>query len=168
MAGIEDIPAEARWKIVSIATNDMVFAYRMAFMEATKGAYEEELNEALDALWREAGERQAVVAKAFNFPRSNAREVAETFSAMSTLFLGPELQGSSEGVANDRAVVITNRCPMASRARKFGIEGESVQRYCRAYTTAAVESLNPDYEVQTMRGLCLGDPSCEMYIKRRS
>jgi predicted ArsR family transcriptional regulator len=168
MVDIEAIPAEARWKIGASATNDMVFAYRLAFMEATKGAYEEELNEALEALWRQAGERQAVIARAYNFPRDNARQVAEAFSTISRLFLGPELAGSSEPVADDRAVVITNRCPMVSRARKFGIEGRAVCRSCMAYTAAAVESLNPGYEVRTTRGLCMGDPFCEMHIRRRA
>lgn len=168
MVDINAIPAEARWKILAIASNDEAFATRRAFMEATGGAYEEELNEALRALWRQAGERQAVIARAFHLPRDNAAEVAETFSAISTLFLGPELAGNSEPVADDRAVIITNRCPMASRAQKFGVEGKDVCRNCRAYAAAAVESLNPGYEVQTTRGICMGDDACEMHIRRRA
>jgi predicted ArsR family transcriptional regulator len=168
MVDIDAIPAEARWKILASASNDMSFAYRLAFMAATKGAYEEELNKALDALWREAGEKQAVVARAFRYPRDSARDVAETFSAISTLFLGPELLGRAEPVAGDRAVIITDRCPMASRAQKFGIEGKDICRHCRVYGTAAVESLNPGYTVRTTRGICMGDEACEMHIEPRA
>ncbi len=168
MVDISAIPVEARWKIAASAMNDMIFGYRLTFMEATKGAYAEELDEGLEGLWRQAGRNQAVVAKAFNFPRGNAREVAETFVAISRLFLGPELGGGSiEGGDGDSAIVITKKCPMARRAQKFGVEGKAVCRSCRAYTTSAVESLNPDYQVHTTSGLCMGDDACEMHIKRR-
>ncbi len=165
---INDIPAEARWKIAASASNDAVFAYRMAFMTATKGAYEEELNEALEALWREAGKKQAVVARAFRYPRDNAHGVAETFSAISTLFMGPELLGRAEPVAGDRAVIITERCPMTSRAQKFGVEGRDISRHCTAYAIAAVESLNPGYTVRSTRRICMGDDACEMHIEPRA
>jgi predicted ArsR family transcriptional regulator len=168
MKDIDAIPPEARWKISAIASNDAVFAYRRAFMEATKGAYEEELNEALDALWREAGQKQAVVARAFNYPRDTAHEVAATFSAISTLFLGPELGGRTEPVAGDRAVIITDRCPMASRAQKFGVEGKDISRHCMAYATAAIASINPDYTVRNTRRMCLGDDACEMHVEPRA
>jgi hypothetical protein len=168
MVDIKAIPAEARWKILASASNDMVFGYLLAFREATKGAYEEGLNKAVALLWRQAGLKQAVVARAFNFPRNDAREVAEAFNTISRLFLGPELNGGGiESEEGDRAIVITSQCPMASRAKKFGIEGKDVCKSCNAYSAAAVESLNPDYEVLITRRLCMGDDGCEMHIVRR-
>ncbi|HDR72627.1 MAG TPA: hypothetical protein ENN85_01725 [Methanoculleus sp.] len=168
MVDIEDIPAEARWNIAARAANDMIFGYRRAFKEATKGAYEDELNEAIAALWGQAGKQQTVVADAFDLPRGTAPEVAETFVAISKLFLGPELAGGGvEPGEGDGAVIITTACPMASRAQQIGLDGRVVCNACRAYTTAAIESLNPDYDVRTARGICMGGDMCEMRIKRR-
>jgi hypothetical protein len=166
MVNIHDIPAEARWEMATRAADTLPMAYYAAFRSVTGGTYEKELEKALASVWSGAGEEQGAIARAFAIPVRNAKEIAEAFSTISVIFLGPELVGGIQE-EGDRAVLTTTQCPMVSRTSKFGLPGESVCRSCAAYCTSAVKSLNPAYALRNVKGMCLGDPICEMRIQKK-
>ncbi|MDT8358197.1 MAG: hypothetical protein RQ758_06805 [Methanomicrobiaceae archaeon] len=148
------------------AADTLPMAYHAAFRSVTGGKYEKELEGALASVWSKAGEEQGAIARAFAVPVRNAKEIAEAFTTFSVIFLGPELVGES-GEEGEGAVVTTTRCPMISSGSKFGVPGESMCRSCTAYCTSAVKSLNPAYALKHVKGMCIGDPHCEMRIRKK-
>jgi hypothetical protein len=168
MTGIGDIPVDVRWMIATRAANDLPFAYTATFRQVVGEMYEKELAGALRRVWEAAGSEQAVYARAFRMPVHSARAVAETFSTLSVLFLGPEMDNGSvtDGPGNS-AIVTLESCPMCIRAVQFGMEPRAVSGDCSAYCTGAVGSLNPAYQVRFTRRLCAGDGKCEIHVESR-
>lgn len=166
MTGIGDIPADVRWMIATRAANDLPFAYTATFRQVVGEMYEKELAGALRRVWEGAGAEQAVYARAFGLPVHSARAVAETFSTLSVLFLGPEMDNGSvtDGPGNS-AIVTLESCPMCSRAEQFGMDRRSVSGDCAAYCTGAVKSLNPGCSVRFTKRLCTGDGNCEIRVE---
>lgn len=166
MVNIHDIPAEARWEMAVRAANTLPHAYYAAFRTVTGGTYEKELEEALASVWAHAGEEQGAIARAFAIPVRNAKEIAEAFSTISVIFLGPELEGGIREEGESTVITIT-QCPMVAQASGFELPGESVCRNCAAYCTSAVKSLNPAYMLRNVKAMCLGDANCEMRIRKK-
>ena len=167
MVNIHDIPAEARWEMATRAADTLPMAYYAAFRSVTGGQYEKELEKALASVWANAGEEQGAIARAFAVPVRNAREIAEAFTTISVVFLGPELVGGPVTEQGESVTITTTKCPMVARASKFGIPGESIIRDCTSYCTSAVKSLNPAYALRHVKGMCIGDPICEMRIRKK-
>ncbi|NVO67284.1 hypothetical protein [Methanofollis tationis] len=165
MTKIEQIPAELRWNIATRAATAMPFAYHRAVMER----YGEGFEESIVAIWREAGKGQGALARGFAMPLKNAADVAEAYSTISTLLLGPELQGEVK-VAKDRdcADIVVTSCPMCSRASEMGMDPRACCADCRAYGESAVESLNPSYGIAHRSGICVGDAECRMRIEPKA
>jgi hypothetical protein len=169
MTGIGNIPADVRWMIATRAANDLPFAYTATFRQVVGEMYEKELAGALRTVWEAAGAEQAVYAQAFGLPVNSARAVAETFSTLSVLFLGPEMDnGIVTGGPGNSAVVTLDSCPMCSRAEKFGMDRRAVSGDCAAYCTGAVGSLNPGFSVRFTKRLCAGDGNCEIRVESRT
>jgi hypothetical protein len=169
MTGIGNIPADVRWMIATRAANDLPFAYTATFRQVVGEMYEKELAGALRTVWEAAGAEQAVYAQAFGLPVNSARAVAETFSTLSVLFLGPEMDnGIVTGGPGKSAVVTLDSCPMCSRAEKFGMDRRAVSGDCAAYCTGAVGSLNPGFSVRFTKRLCAGDGNCEIRVESRT
>lgn len=164
MVEINQIPAEVRWSLATRAMTAVPIAYSQAVRRRFGSGFED-LDE---EVWEEIGKSQAGLARAFNFPLRDAGDVARAFGTLSTLLLGPELQGEMK-VAEDRdcAAMYTTACPMVSRAREIGEETPSLCPACRAYTASAVAALNPEYEVTYRSGICVGDRQCEIRIEQR-
>ncbi len=167
MADIKRIPAEARWKLATRAATALFVASARAYREATKGQFIAEMDEADRIVWTEAGKEQAVIAKAFGMPVNNAENVAETFSLLSTVYLGAELKGKVRKEEGDRAVILTENCPFLKRAQEQGIDPEANCPGCIGYSKSAIQSLNSSYEVQFNEAMCRGDPQCVMRIEPR-
>lgn len=168
MTGISDIPADVRWMIATRAANDLPFAYSATFRQVIGEMYEKEVDLGLRRIWEEAGAEQAVYARAFGMPTGSARAVAETFSTLSVLFLGPEMDnGAVKDGPGDSAVVTLDACPMCARSVRFGLDPRMVAADCTAYCTGAVRGLNPGYLVRFTRRLCSGDRNCEIRVEPR-
>jgi len=121
MSGIEKIPAEMRWMIATRAANDLPFAYSLAFKKVVGEMYEHELSNAMNEIWAAAGSEQGVLAKAFGLPVHSAKSVADAFSTLSVLFMGPEMDnGGIKVKKGDTAVLTLESCPMVNRARAWG------------------------------------------------
>lgn len=165
MTKIEQIPAELRWSIATRAATAMPFAYHRAVMERFGGGFEE----SVQAIWREAGKEQGALARGFAMPLKTAADVAEAYSTISTLLLGPELQGEVK-VAKDRdcAEIVVTSCPMCSRAAEMGMDSRATCASCRAYGEAAVKSLNPAYGVAYRSGMCVGDEECRIRVEPKA
>lgn len=165
MAGIEQIPAEIRWSIATRAATAMPFAYHRAVMERYGEGFEESIVE----IWREAGKGQGALARGFAMPLKNAADVAEAYSTISTLLLGPELQGDVKAAKDrDCAEIVVASCPMSSRAAEMGMDPRTCCADCRAYGESAVESLNPSYGIAHLSGICVGDAECRMRIEPKA
>jgi len=162
MTGIEQIPAELRWSIATRAATALPFAYHRMIQEGFGGGFEE----SVQAIWREAGKGQGALARGFAMPLKNAADVAMAYSTLSTIVLGPELQGEVK-VAKDRdcAEIVISSCPMCSRAVEMGLDPHTNCAPCRAYGESAVESLNPAYGIAHRSGMCVGDEHCEIRIE---
>jgi hypothetical protein len=162
MTGIEQIPAELRWSIATRAATALPFAYHRAVVERYGSGFEE----SVEAIWREAGKGQGALARGFAMPLKNAADVAMAYSTISTLLLGPELQGEVK-VAKDRdcAEIAVSSCPMCSRPVEMGMEPRQSCASCREYGEAAVESLNPAYGIAHRSGMCVGDSECRIRIE---
>lgn len=165
MAGIDRIPAENRWRLATAGAMDLAMAYSVAVRETVGEAFGEALDRMELEFWERAGLEQVAIARAFGFPLSTAREVAEAFTTISILFQGPQL-----GVAgildtgDDSCVIRMGNCPALSRSRKLRMDPKGVCMGCRAYSRSAVEALNPAYTLAHEKSMCMGDPLCEMAI----
>jgi len=116
----------------------------------------------------EAGKEQAAVARAFALPVRNALQVARAFSTVCVLYMGPEMDnGEIRQGEGDSAILTLERCPMYARTKKFGVDPKKIITDCRAYCTAGIQALNPDYEMRFIRSLCAGDAGCEMRVERK-
>lgn len=162
MVEINDIPAEVRWSLATRGASALPLAYAKVYRERHGG----ELGEISGAIWTEAGKTQGALARAFTMPLKTAEDVTRAFSTLSTVMLGPELKGEVQ-VAQDRdcARVVTTSCPYLSRAREMEEAPETICPDCRAYCTAAVESLNPAYGIAFGSRMCLGGETCQMTIE---
>jgi len=169
MVDIEKIPAEVRWRLATQAVNDLPFVYGMMYRTVVGEMYSRELDEASRQIWMEAGKEQAAVARAFAMPVRNALQVAQAFSTVCVLYMGPEMDnGDVRPGEGDSAVITLDRCPMFARSQKFGMDPKKILPDCRAYCTAGVQSLNAAYEMRFERSLCAGDAGCEMRVERKT
>ncbi|MDE4908774.1 hypothetical protein L0665_09160 [Methanogenium marinum] len=162
---LKQISAEQRWDIATRCSDMMPFAYEQAFSKIAP-EQQSELNMAEKEIWQKLGEKQADIAKSIGYPVNSAVEVAEAFNEISRIVLGPQLQGRIIQEKGNSATIITEQCPMAANTERFGGEARHTCELCSAYTTAAVESLNPDYHISTDTHMCMGDSSCRMNIEK--
>ncbi len=162
---LNQIPAERRWDIATRCADMMPFAYGQAFRKIAPER-RREMDQAEKEIWREMGKKQADVAKILGYRVNSAVEVAETLSEISTIILGPDMQGRIIPEAADSATLINEKCPMAANTERFRAEARNTCVLCNAYVTAATESLNPDYRLTSDRHMCMGDPSCRMTIEK--
>ncbi|NYT05707.1 MAG: hypothetical protein GKC04_04955 [Methanomicrobiales archaeon] len=165
---LTSIPADKRWAIATRAVTALPFAYHQAAREIAGPGKEAALSEMERRIWEEAGREQAVLARELGCPLENALQVAKTFSTLSTVILGPEMEGAVSAAEGDAARVTTTSCPMEKNARIFGADLRETCMSCNAYTTAAVRQLNSNYTVLHQNQMCTGAPSCEFRIERRS
>lgn len=162
MVEINDIPAEVRWSLATRGASALPLAYAKVY----RARHGSELSEISNAIWAEGGKTQGALARAFTMPLKNAEDVARAFSTLSTTMLGPELKGDVQvAEGRDSARVVTTSCPYLSRAREMGEDPETICPECRAYCTAAVESLNPAYGIAFEDRMCLGAETCQMRIE---
>ncbi|TAJ45668.1 hypothetical protein [Methanofollis fontis] len=162
MVGIEEIPAELRWTLATRLATAMPFAFDKAMRERIG----EDFGGMVADIWLEAGKKQIGLAKGFNMPLKNAADVANAYSTISTLLLGPELQGEVRVARNrDCAEIAVTSCPMCTRAQEMGVDPRSNCGPCRAYAAGAVGALNPAYAVSHRSGMCVGDERCEIRIE---
>ncbi|HDQ07371.1 MAG TPA: hypothetical protein ENN44_01085 [Methanoculleus sp.] len=159
------IPAERRWDIATRGASMMPFAYDRAFRKIAPER-RRDIDLAQKEIWREMGKNQAEIAKILGFRVDSAAEVAETFSAISTIIMGPELQGRVIPRAGDAATIVTDKCPMEANMHQFRTEARQTCEHCNAYGTEAVASLNPGYRLTSDRHMCMGDLSCRMTIEK--
>jgi hypothetical protein len=167
MAKIEQISPEVRWQIATRAANSAHFAISRAIQETGNAELQNAFAAIEDEFWRRAGRQQADLARKLGCPTGDAFEVAETFSTLSTLLLGPELEGEVRRGEGDFAVVVTRSCPMNTLSREMEADLSRTCAYCQDYCRNAVESLNPDYELHYSQGMCTGDPLCEKVVRER-
>ncbi len=162
---LNQISADRRWEIATRYADMMPFAYDNAFRKIAPER-RKEFDNAEKEIWRESGKQQADIAKILGYRVDSAVAVAETFSEISTIILGPQLEGRIIQEAGDAATMITEKCPMAMNMERFGAEARQTCEHCHAYLKAAVESLNPDYGVTSDKHMCMGDPSCRITIEK--
>ncbi|GAB7015390.1 hypothetical protein [Methanogenium cariaci] len=162
---LNQIPAEQRWDIATRCADIMPFAYDQAFRKVAPEQLRE-LDQAEREIWREMGRKQGAIAKNLGYSTNSALEVAEAFSEISAIMLGPHLRGRAVSEGGNSATVITDECPMPANAKRFGIETKHACELCNAYVTAATESLNPNYRLRSDRHICMGDSSCRMTIEK--
>lgn len=168
MVNIDQIPAEVRWRLATQAVNDLPFVYSMVYRNVVGEMYSRELDEASRQIWMAAGKEQAAVARAFAFPVKNALQVARAFSTVCVLYMGPEMNnGEIREGDGDTAILTLERCPMFARTQKFGMDPKKIITDCRAYCTAGVQALNPDYEMTFEKSLCAGDARCQLRVQRK-
>lgn len=162
MVEIKDIPAEVRWSLATRGASALPLAYAQVY----RARHGSELGEISNVIWEEGGKTQGALARAFNMPLKNAEDVARAFSTLSTVMLGPELEGDVQvAQGRDSACVATTSCPYLSRAREMGEDPAILCPDCGAYCTAAVESLNPAYGITFEDRMCLGAETCQMRIE---
>ncbi len=162
---LKEVPAEQRWDIATRCSDMMPFAYEQAFRKIAPERLSE-LKSAEKEIWREMGKRQTDIAKSIGYTVNSAMEVAEAFNGISRIVLGPQLQCRTIQGKENSATLITEQCPMAANTERFGAEARHTCELCSAYTTAAVESLNPNYHISSETHMCMGDPSCRMTIEK--
>lgn len=167
MVEIERIPAEARWKLATHALTGMPVALNMAFRNVAGEKFNDEIDNISRRIWSEAAKDQPVVAKAFGLPVNNARNIGETLYTISKMYLGAELKGNIRDESGDTVMCSTESCPMYKRAREIGSDPNDNCPACTAYLKTAVESLNPDYKLNFIKGMCAGDPICEMRVESK-
>jgi len=168
MVNIDQIPVEVRWRLATQAVNDLPFVYGMVYRNVVGEMYSRELDEASRQIWMEAGKEQAAVARAFALPVKNALQVAQAFSTVCVLYMGPEMDnGEVRQGEGDSAVITLERCPMYTRSLKWGMDPKKIITDCRAYCMAGVQALNPDYEMKFEKSLCAGDAGCKMRVERK-
>lgn len=160
-----EIPAERRWDIATRCADLLPFAYGQAFREIAP-EQQRELSRAEKEIWREVGRKQSDIAKYLQLPTTSAVEIAETMSEISRTVLGPRMQVRVIQEKGDSATAITEQCPMAANIKKFDADARSTCELCHNYVTAAVESLNPNYQITSDRHMCMGDSSCRMTIEK--
>jgi hypothetical protein len=168
MVNIDQIPVEVRWRLATQAVNDLPFVYGMVYRNVVGEMYSRELDEASRQIWMEAGKEQAAVARAFALPVKNALQVAQAFSTVCVLYMGPEMDnGEVRQGGGDSAVITLERCPMYTRSLKWGMDPKKIITDCRAYCMAGVQALNPDYDVKFEKSLCAGDAGCRMRVEKK-
>jgi hypothetical protein len=168
MVNIDQIPVEVRWRLATQAVNDLPFVYGMVYRNVVGERYSRELDEASRQIWMQAGKEQAAVARAFALPVRNAMQVAQAFSTVCVLYMGPEMNnGQVLQGQGDSAVITLEQCPMYTRSIKWGMDPKKIITDCRAYCMAGIQALNPEYEVQFEKSLCAGDAGCRMRVERK-
>ena len=168
MMHVREIPAEIRWKIATRVAIAMPIAYGMELRRVLGDQNRRELYEVIRSIWTRTGSTQGDLARELQLSADSAREVAETFVILSSMILGPELNGGEirDGKGDCAAITLSN-CPLLMRARELGGNASEVGTGCVAYSKAAVESLNSGYQLRYGKGMCAGDEICELWIEPR-
>lgn len=166
MVEVREIPAEIRWKVATRVATAIPVAYGIELRKLLKERYRIDHQDVIRSIWAREGAYQGELAKELQFPAGSAREVAESFLALSAMVFGPELDGGEiRDGDGDSAVVTLSNCPLLMRAREQGGKKSEVSTCCVAYSTATVESLNPAYRLRYGKGMCAGDGICELWIE---
>jgi hypothetical protein len=160
MDGRKEIPDETKWKIASRLAAALPLMYDYAFREVVGEKYDEIERD----IWVEVGKEVKLVADAFRLPVKTAGEVADAVQTVATIFFGPDWQRERNMIADDRAVIVTKRCPFRIKEMELRQRPDLHFQKCLAFSVIAVESLNKNYTLRFIRSMCMGDKHCEMKI----
>jgi hypothetical protein len=166
MVDVREIPAEIRWKVATQVATAIPVAYGIELRRMLNERDRKEFYDVIRSIWARSGSSHGDLAKELQLPAGSAREVAETFIALSSMIFGPELNGGEiRDGEGDSAVVTLSACPLIMRAYEQNGNIAEVSTGCVAYSKAAVESLNPEYRLVYGKGMCAGDEVCELWIE---
>jgi hypothetical protein len=157
---LKEITRNRRWLIASSALTELLLSIGHHADPATGSV-------ALADVFGELGRVVRDIADEHRMPRSNAAEVVQTLGAVSTILFGPAFETPYiEGFPAEGVIRLTG-CPMFREERaELAAPGE-IGAVCADYLAAAVEALNPDYQVTVSQARCSGDLFCEIIIEKR-
>ncbi len=157
---LEDIPAEARWKIATKAFQSLFQGYGLAFrqiLDEKTVKYVEEL------VWTEGGKEVKKIADILKLPSENAIEISSTWKIIGMITMG-KWKHKTQDAANELVIEHFTSCPNFNAHREMYIPVINMPDLCQAYSTSAVESLNPKYTQMFTKRMCKGDPYCESIV----
>jgi hypothetical protein len=160
MADPKEIPWETKWKIASRLAAALPVMYDFAFRETVGEKYDELERD----IWIEVGKEANLVAGALRLPVRSAADIAATLQTIAAIFFGPEWTRDISSGSDDRATLVTKRCPFVEKGDQIGQYRERNFQKCLAFSMTAVGSLNKNYTVRFIRSMCMGDKHCEMKI----
>lgn len=164
MPDLDSIPDRSRWQIASRLASMLPVYYDIAFRKEIGDRYDEIERD----IWLETGQQAREVAASYQLPVGNALQIAGALEVVSTVFFGPEYRGEQLVVNRERTTVMKTRCPFLLRELEMGRQTDLFFQKCMAFSISAVESMNPEYTLRFVRGMCVGDKTCEMKILKKT
>jgi hypothetical protein len=158
-----DITDEARWKVASRLAAALPVMYDVVFRETVGEKYDDMERD----IWIEIGKEAKLVADAFRLPVKTPGEIAGTFQTVATIFFGPDWVRDRSEIGDDRAVLVTKRCPFQIKEAEIRWRPDLHFHKCLVFSVIAVENLNNEYTLRFVRSMCMGDKHCEMKIMRK-
>lgn len=163
----EILNSEMRWKIASDFANYLPHAFDEEFRRISEGRCDAKIKEAELNIWKNSGSMQKKYAKMLKYPLNNALDVANAFVSISNAIFGPELKAEIKDEKNDIAKIIFNSCPVTKIAHEKGTETRYQSELCRNFSKAAIENLNPAYNLIVQKSICNYDATCELLIVKK-
>jgi hypothetical protein len=107
------------------------------------------------------------IALACNLKVSPPPKLAGTLLEILKVLFGTEFRGEVLELSEERSVLLIKLCPFLMRCRELGESPSVVFHPCMAFSISAIESLNKEFSLRFIRGMCMGDKNCEIRIARR-
>ncbi len=160
---MKEIPPETRWQITARALSLLPVLYSIVLREDLG----EEFDRRVEEVWCHCGGEAKEIAGAFEMANSPADQLAAALLEILRTLFGTEFRGEILDLDPERAVVLIKTCPFLMRAYELEENPEVILHPCMAFSFSAVETLNKDFTVRFVRGMCMGDRNCELSITRK-
>jgi hypothetical protein len=163
MAGLDQVPMEARWRIAGRSLSSLAVRYDTSF----ENEIGEKYGRIVSDIWEDIGRDAGAIARAFGMPVGNAQNLASALGTFQALLNGPECCSRVIAGVDDSAVCHITGCAMLARAREMDVEPHRACASCRSYAPSVIKHLNPEYMLFHRKRMCHGDSHCELLIRRR-
>lgn len=160
---MKELTPEVKWQIAAKSASSLPVIYGIVLRDIVG----EEYDRIVERIWFHWGAEAREIAQACNLKVSPAPKLAATLLEILKLLFGPEFRGEVLELPNERSVLLIKLCPFLMRCRELGENPLVIFHPCMAFSISATESLNKDFSLRFIRGMCMGDRNCEVRIARR-
>lgn len=142
---LEDISAEVKWKIATRTAQSLFIDYGLAF-------------------WTEGGKEIKEIANFLKLPTENTIEVSDAWRIIRMIIMGEWEYETLEETEDHVADRLTS-CPMLNIHKETCTPIINMHHLCQAYSTSAIEALNPRYTHRFSKRMCTGDSYCKSIVE---
>jgi hypothetical protein len=156
-AMIDNIPAEVRWNIATLAATSTETALDAAILAAVGPDKRKEI---LTQVYTRIAPGIKLIIDTLGLPTDNVEKIANAVLIANTITLGPEMQAEVVEAGPKKIVAKVTGCAFANRMKEIGVALDC-HPVCSALHEATYKAINPDLKF-SFKGKCLsrGDSYC--------